>query len=136
MPSPVNTPTPAVATAITTSAATELLIVTSSAINLDTPESLVLIEFEVDFLNSASGATITFKLERGAAAGGTLISKASTWGPFTLAASTRYNFSGAGIDTPGASAGLTYVLTGTIASNAATSTYETAVIAVQVQQGS
>jgi hypothetical protein len=136
MPSLINTPAPVVATAVTTSAATELVIVTSSPCNLLVPEALILIQFEVDFLNSASGATITFKIRRGTTTGGTLVTVANTWGPFTLAASTRYNFGMSAYDQPGEAGGIQYTVTGTIASNAATSTYETAIISTQVQQGS
>lgn len=136
MGSVINTPSPAVATAITTGGATETLVVTSNGVNLDSPEQIVLLEWSVDFLNSASGATITFKVERGSAAGGTLVSKASTFGPFDLTASKRSNWSGVAIDLPGACAGQVYTLTMTIASNAATATIETAVLAVQVQQAS
>lgn len=136
MPGPVNTPIPAVATAVTTSAATELVIVTSNPVNIDVPQLVVLMSFDVDFLNSASGATITFKVKRGTTTGGTLISSANTWGPFTLAASTRYQFGFTCYDEPGPGSGYQYVVTGTIASNAATSTYETAVLTVQCQQAS
>lgn len=136
MPSLINTPAPVIATAVTTSAATELVIVTSSPCNLLVPEALVLIQFEVDFLNSASGATIAFKIRRGTTTAGTLVTSANTWGPFTLAASTRYCFGISGLDQPGESGGITYTVTGTIASNAATSTYETAIISTQVQAGS
>jgi hypothetical protein len=136
MPTPVNTPAPTVATNVTTGGATEVTVVTSAPANILIPQATVLLEADVDFLNSASGVTITFKFRRGTGTGGTLVSFANTWGPFTLAASTRYNFGVSAVDFPGESASLAYTLTATIASNAATSTFETAIIAMQVQGAS
>ena len=108
---------------------------TSSPVNLLSPQSLVLVEFNLDFLNSSSGTTITFKVRRTSATG-TLVTNANTWGPFTLAASSRYNFGISATDQPGESAGLVYVVTATIASNSGTATFETAIVSVQVQAGS
>lgn len=135
MPSVINTPTPVVATAGTTGGATEVVVITSNPVNIDTPESVVLIQFDCDFLNSASGATITWKVRRTSLTG-TLVTAGNTWGPYTLVASGRSPHGFTAFDTPGASSGLLYVVTATIASNAATATFETAIMAIQVQSGS
>lgn len=74
----------------------------------------------VDITIGTSGVTATFKIERGAAAGGTVV---STMGPFTVVAANRYNFAVIGTDTQaGEEQGQQYVLTATIGSGAATST--------------
>ncbi len=127
MPSPLNTPSTTIATAVTTAGATEILVVTSGPVNCDNLETIVNIECAVDFLNSASGTTMTWRIRRGTVTGA-VITSGSAWGPFTLTASARSNFVVMGVDLPGLVHGQVYVLTMQIASNAATATVETAAI--------
>ena len=124
MPSPLNLPLPAYATGGTSAVATEGVIATSAAVNVDTPQYQVVLHWSVDIALGADATAATFKLKRGTTTAGTGITLGETWGPFTVTGNDRVNFSGDGIDSPGAVHGLTYVLTVTLTANDTATTFE------------
>jgi hypothetical protein len=127
MPSPINSPMVVLATGITTAGATEVVAGTSAPCNPDNLETVVNLEAAFDVSNSASGTAITFRLRRTSVTGA-LVTLGSTWGPFSLTASLRNNFTIMAQDAPGACAGLIYVVTFQVTSNAAMFTVNTATI--------
>lgn len=89
--------------------------------NMAIPASNVVdLEGSVDITIGTAGTSVTLKLERGSVAGGTVV---ATFGPFTVTAGNRYNFS---INTSDSQAnelaGAAYVLTATVANATAAST--------------
>lgn len=85
-----------------------------------TPSDVVDIEGSVDITIGTSGTAVTLKIERGSAAAGTVV---TTYGPFTVTAGNRYNFSVNGSDSQSNElANASYVLTATVTGGAATST--------------
>lgn len=99
--------------------ASETVIATLSGLVLPYGD-IIDIEATCDVTIGTSGVSATLKLERGSAAGGTII---ATIGPCTVVAANRYNFAIQGTDSQSAEfSGGTYVLTLTVGSGAATST--------------
>lgn len=99
--------------------AAETVIATLSNIVLPIGDTVDL-EGSCDVTIGTSGVTATLKLERGSVAGGTIV---ATYGPFTVVAANRYNFTINGQDTQaGEYYNMAYCLTLTIGSGAATST--------------
>lgn len=132
MPSPVNTPLPIKVTAVTTAGAVEFLIATSSPTNLDGIETVVLIDFNADVTNSASGVTILYNIRADSLTG----SVVQAWGPYDLTASKRSMWGGSAIHQPGLVMGKVYCLTATVASNAGTFTVNTAILSLQAEAAS
>ena len=124
MPSPLNVPLPAYATGQTSTVATEVVIATSAAVIVDTPQNQVVLKWAADIAFGADATAATFKLKRGTTTSGTAITLGTTWGPATVTGSTRAIFAGAGIDSPGVVHGQTYVLTATLTANDTTTTYD------------
>lgn len=133
MASPINTPLPIRATAVTNGGATEFVVVTSSPVNIDSIETVCLLDFNIDVSNSASGATLTLNVRRGSTTAGTLV---QAWGPYDLTASKRSAWGGSAFESPGQMYGGVYSLTATVASNAATFTVNAAIISIQTQAAS
>jgi hypothetical protein len=133
MPSPINTPMPVLVTGVTTSGAAEFVIATIANVNLDNLETIVLLQCDMDVLNSSSGVSLTLKIRRGTGTGGASV---ATFGPFGLTASVRSNPSMSAFDQPGMVGSMTYTITGTVASNAGTFTVETALLSCQCQAAS
>lgn len=133
MPSPLNRPLPSFATAVAITAAAETLVVVSPMVIVDTPQYVVVLHGLVDITIDATGTAVTLFLERGAAAGGTLITSGSTWGPFTVTATDEVNFAIAGFDDPGMVFGQTYALTAQVTAGAAGSTVNAAYLEAIVQ---
>jgi hypothetical protein len=128
----INCPAAGVGTAVTVTTTAETVAATSAPCNVDNLATNVQLEASLDISVGAAGATVTIKLERGTAAGGTPITKGGTWGPFAVSASTRYNFTVQGVDTPGQSAGQQYVATVTVGSASGNSTVNVAVLSAIV----
>lgn len=135
-PSPLNAPLMGVGSSISVVSTTEIVAATSGPVNTDNLETVVYLEANLDFLNSSSGTTITLKLERGTAIGGTAITSGGTWGPFALTASARSNYGIAGYDLPGLVFNQKYVFTVTVAGNSGSPTIETATITCTSQSQS
>ena len=128
MPSPINASALAVQAATSVVSTTEIVIALSSPVNCDNVQTQVNLRACVDFLNSSSGTSITFKVRRGNGITGTLVSNANTWGPFALTASVRSNYSLDASDIPGLVGGQVYSLTATVAGNSGSPTVETATL--------
>lgn len=133
MPSPVSTPLPTVATGATITDANEHVAVVTSGVYTDAIRPNVYLDASGDLLNSSSGTTLTVRIRRGNGITGTVV---ATYGPFTLTASARSNWSINGLDTPPESFGLVYSVTLQLASNAGTATVESALVDVMVQPNS
>ncbi len=128
MPSPINTPTAGVGSAVTVPTTSETVAATSGPVNADNVETGVALDATIDLSTGVGATAVTIKLERGTSAGGTAISKGGTWGPFAVAASTRYSFNVQGVDFPGLVAGQQYVVTVTQTGATGNGTVNTAVL--------
>jgi hypothetical protein len=126
VPSPINRPLPAFATAVAITAAAETVVVTSPLVIVDTPQNVVVLHGLVDITVDATGSAVTLFVRRGATVGGTLITSGNTWGPFTVTATDEYQFVVMGFDDPPIVFGETYVLTAQVTAGAAGSTVNSA----------
>jgi hypothetical protein len=100
-------------------AAAETAVCTISQLVLPSNDPVDL-EGMVDLTIGTAGVSVTLKIERGAAAGGTVV---ATGGPYTAVAGNRMNLSinGSDLQVPEIS-GIGYVLTVTVGSASAVST--------------
>lgn len=132
-PSPVNTPVQAVGTNVTVVSTTEIVAVTANNIVTNNLQTQVQFEFDIDFLNSSTGTTLTLKIRRGTGITGTVV---ATYGPVTLVASARSFASMIAVDVPGEVHGASYVGTVTVAGNSGSPVIETAGLQVLVSSAS
>jgi len=133
VPSPLNRPLPAFATAVAITAAAETAVIVSPVVIVDTPQYVVVLHACIDILIDATGSAVTLMLERGTVAGGTPITKGGVWGPFAVTAAEEFQFTVMGLDEPGEVFGGQYVLTATVTAGAAGSTVNAAYLEAIVQ---
>lgn len=133
MPSPLNRPLPAFASAVTIGTDVEHVAVTSPVVIVDTPQYVVVLHGLIDITIGTAGAAITLMLERGTAAAGTPVTSGGTWGPYAVTATDEYQFVVMGLDEPGQAFGSQYVLTVTVGSASGDSTVNAAYLEAIVQ---
>jgi hypothetical protein len=126
MPSPINMPTPAFASAVTNDTDAEFVVLVSPKVIVDDPQFDVVLHGLVDVTFGADATAITLKLKRGSTTGGTAVTKGDTWGPFTVTGSTEAQFAVSGFDSSPEAFDEVYVLTATLAGNDTTSTVNAA----------
>lgn len=133
MGSSVNTPLLVSGTAINVVSTTEIVAVVSGGVTTNNAQTQVQFEFDLDFLNSSSGTTITLKIRRGNGITGAAV---ATFGPFALTASLRSNYSMNAVDVPGEVHQAVYSATVTVAGNSGTPVIETATLQALVTPAS
>ena len=125
----VNDPTPGTATAVNVVTTAETVAATSPPVNTDGLQTVVSISGVLDVTIGTAGTTLTVKVERGAVAGGTLV---TSQGPYTVTAAQRVPIPFAAVDVPGVVVGQLYVVTVTVAAATGNSTVNFASISVTV----